>query len=190
MSITTGGILMRRLIPMLAAVLAVAACGTTAPNVNTGAVSDPSAGGGTAAAQPTDQKAKAPTWGQKYTWPSGVAVEIPAPVACKPSKTATPQDAKRALKVTFKITNGSDKPFETSVLTVGSEVQFGGAKAELLIDISGPCKAGVGMESATVLPGKGYSYEVTYAVAAEPGEMQIALQPDFGVDKAVFTGQA
>jgi hypothetical protein len=173
---------MRHLIALCAAaLLLVTACAS--PKVNTGTVSNASGG-----AAPAEQKA-APTWGQKHTWPNGLAVEIAKPADCKPSEYATPE-AKRAVKVAIKVTNGTDKPFETSVLTVGSEVQFAGAKAELLIDMSGGCKAGIGMESTTVLPGKSYEYQVAYAVTAEPGELQIALQPDFGQDKAVFVGQA
>ncbi|MBP2323002.1 hypothetical protein JOF56_003387 [Kibdelosporangium banguiense] len=120
------------------------------PDVNTGTVSN--ASGAAAAPAAGKEQPAAPTWGQRYTWKNGLAVEIPQPAECKPGEFATPE-AKRAVKVTVKVTNGTDKPFETSVLTVGSEVQFAGAKAELLIDTEGGCKAGIGMESATVLPG-------------------------------------
>jgi hypothetical protein len=170
-----------RLATTLALLVLATACAT--PSVNTGTVSD----GGAA---PAVEQKSAPTWGQTYTWPSKLAVEIPEPTVCKPGEFASPKGAKRAIKVTVKVTNGSDKPFDTSILSVGSEVQFAGAKAELLVDTSGECQAGLGMESATVMPGKSYAYEVAYAVTAEPGELQIALQPDFGLDKAVFVGQA
>jgi hypothetical protein len=177
---------MRHLITLSAAasLLLVTAC--TTPDVNTGTVSNASGGAVPAAGQ---EQPAAPTWGQRYTWKNGLAVEIPQPAECKPGESASPE-AKRAVKVTVKVTNGTDKPFETSVLTVGSEVQFAGAKAELLIDSEGGCKAGIGMESATVLPGKSFSYDVAYAVAPEQGELQITLQPDFSEDKAVFTGKA
>ncbi len=44
------------------------------------------------------------------------------------------------------------------------------------------------MESATVMPGKSYSYAAAY-VAPQAGEWQIAMATDFGQDKAVFVGQ-
>ncbi|MCE7006032.1 hypothetical protein LWC34_24825 [Kibdelosporangium philippinense] len=72
-----------------------------------------------------------------------VLAALAALVACKPSEAAFPQNAARAVKVTYKITNGTDKPFSPSVLSVGSDVQFAGAKAETLIDVDGPCKAGL-----------------------------------------------
>jgi hypothetical protein len=174
---------MRRLTLILTALLAVTAC--AAP---TGTVSDPSAG--PVSVKATAEQKPAPTWGQRYTWPSGLAVEIPKPATCTPTKNASPAGVKRAVKVTIKVTNGTDKPFETSVLSVGADVQFAGTKPELVVDMTGPCKAGIGMESATVLPGKSYSYEVAYAVTAEPGELQIVLTPEFGQGKAAFVGQA
>jgi hypothetical protein len=178
---------MRHLAAVLAIVLTVTACNVT-PQVNTGTVNNGS--GPAAPAQAPAEQKQAPTWGQTYKWSSGLTVEIAAPAACKPSKTAHPQNAARAIKVTYKITNGTDKPFSTSVLSGMTDVQFAGTKAETLIDVSGPCKAGIGLESSTILPGKSFSYDVAYAVTKDPGELQISLQPDFMEDKAIFVGQA
>ncbi|SDZ52721.1 hypothetical protein SAMN05216215_109010 [Saccharopolyspora shandongensis] len=47
-----------------------------------------------------------------------------------------------------------------------------------------------GMSSATVMPGKTYTYEQALAVAVQPGELQLALQPTFASEKAVFLGDA
>lgn len=175
---------MRRLIASVAVLFAVAACNAT-PQVNTGTVTGP---GNSAAGAAAEQKA--PTWGQTYTWPDGIAVEISQPTGCKPGKWASPQNPPRVVRVTYKITNGSDKPFEIVGLSVLREVQFAGARAETLVDSEGPCKAGIGLESATVLPGKSFSYAEAYVVAAEPGELQISMQPTMTADKAVFVGQA
>lgn len=177
---------MRHLITICAAALLLTACAT--PNVNTGTVT-PGSGQAAPAQAPAAEK-KPPTWGERYTWPNGLAIEIAKPVACKPGQYAIPKVPARAVKVTFKITNGTDKPFDPGMLSFGSDVQFAGASAEKVYDSSGSCDAGVGLETATVLPGKTYSYEVAYAVGAEPGELQIALQPAFGEDKAVFVGPA
>lgn len=42
----------------------------------------------------------------------------------------------------------------------------------------------------TILPGRSYSYEQTFSVGADNGEMQLGLQPHFGGDEAIFLGQA
>ncbi|MBB2503871.1 hypothetical protein [Amycolatopsis echigonensis] len=161
--------------------------GCSMPNANTGSVSPASAGAPSAAA-PAEQK-PAPTWGQRYTWKSGLAIELAAPVACKPSSYASPPNVERAVKVKFTIVNGTDKPYEAAGLSFGNDVQFSGAKAEPIFDSNGSCGGG-GLDAATVMPGKTYTYEQAYSVGKAKGELQIALQPDFGSDKAVFVGPA
>lgn len=132
--------------------------------------------------------AESPTWGERHTWPDGLAVEVSAPAVCAPSEFSVPRDVARAVKFTVTVVNGTDRPFEAGVLAVGDDAQFDGRKAEKVFDSGGAC--GDGLESATVMPGKTYSYEVAYAVGARAGEMQIALQPRFGADRAVFAGRA
>ncbi|MEV8440438.1 hypothetical protein AB0425_23910 [Actinosynnema sp. NPDC051121] len=148
--------------------------------------------GGTDNAAPVEQKPEAskapPTWGQRYTWANGLAVEVSAPVPCTPSQHAAPSNITRAVKITVTVTNGTDKPFDAGLLSFGSDAQFDGRKAETVFDSSGECGSG-GLENATVLPGKTYTYETAFSVGAQPGELQLALQPDFGSDKAVFAGQ-
>ncbi|MER5265699.1 hypothetical protein ABTZ99_26815 [Actinosynnema sp. NPDC002837] len=149
--------------------------------------------GGTDGVAPVEQKPEAaaapPTWGQRYTWANGLAVEVSAPTPCTPGEYAAPSNITRAARVTVTVTNGTDKPFDAGLLSFGSDAQFDGRKAETVFDSSGGCGSG-GLENATVLPGKTYTYETTFAVGAQAGELQITLQPDFGSDKAVFVGQA
>lgn len=165
-------------------VIALAAC---SPTVNKGDVSN--ASDKPATEQPASTKAEPPTWGKRYTWPDGLAVEVSAPAVCKPGQYAIPAEIKRAVKFKILIVNGTGKPFEAGQLAIGSDAQFNGAKAENVIDSGGACGNG-GIESATILPGKTYTYEVAYAVAAAPGELQLAFEPVFGADKAVYVGQA
>lgn len=132
--------------------------------------------------------ADAPTWGKRYTWESGLAVDVAAPAACKPSDTAAPPNIERAVKITVTVTNGTSEPFDATLLSLGGDAQFGGAKADQIHDFGGEC--GGGLESATVLPGKTLTYSVAYAVGPQPGEMQIAFQPTFGADKAIYVGDA
>ncbi|RKT57619.1 hypothetical protein [Saccharothrix australiensis] len=154
---------------------------------NQGQVNDGDAGNGQATR--TDTTNAPPTWGQRYTWKSGLAVDVSAPAACTPGEYASPRGVERAVKITVTVTNGTDKAFETAVLTIGGDAQFNGKKAEQVFDSNGQCGGG-GLDSTTVLPGKTYTYETSYAVGAQPGELQVVFQPDFGSDKAVFVGQA
>ncbi len=155
---------------------------------NEGQVSSGDTGLGTTTTQ-ADAARSPPTWGQRYTWQDGLAVEVSPPTACTPGEYAQPQNVVRGAKVTVTIINGTDKAFDTGLLSIGGDAQFDGRKAEKVFDSNGPCGGG-GFENATVLPGKTYTYETAFSVGAQPGELQITLQPGFAADKAVFVGQA
>jgi hypothetical protein len=165
-----------------AAAIALAVVLLSACTPKPGTVSD-SSGSATSAAP-----AENPTWGKRFTWPDGLAIEVGAPAACKPGEFAFPEGIKRAAKFTVLVVNDTKKPFEVGLLTVGNEAQFAGAKAEKVFDSGGPCKD-TGLDTTTVLPGKTYSFDITYAVGAEPGELQMTFQPDFTSAKAIYVGQ-
>ena len=129
-----------------------------------------------------------PTWGERHTWANGLSVDVEAPVACTPGQYAAPQNIARAVKFKVTITNGTGAAFETALMSMGDDAQFNGQKAERVFDSGGGC--GGGFESATVLPGKTYTYEAAYSVGAQPGEMQLVFEPTFNSDKAAFVGQA
>lgn len=167
------------------AVAAVLLAGCSSPAVNTGQVGPASV---PAATQQPAVKTAPPTWGQRYTWPSGIAIDIAEPKACKPSSSAAPGEIARAVKLHMTVTNGSPQPYDVGFLTAPT-VQFASTKAESITDIDGPCGNG-GMEVATVLPGKTYAFDIAYAVGKDPGELQVEFQTDFTGDKAVFVGKA
>jgi len=167
-----------------AAALLLAGCGT--PQVNTGNVSPASAGAPSSAAA-ADAK-KPPTWGERYTWPDGVAVEVAKPAACKPSQYAQPPGIQRAVTIQVTVTNGSSKALDSTLLSVAN-ASFNGEKAEAVFDSGGKCGNST-MEGGTVLPGKTAKLTFSFAVGQQPGELQLELQPDFAGDKAVFVGQA
>lgn len=171
----------------LAALLALTAC-KLPHDVNTGTVTD--ATGQPAAVQAPAEQKPAPTWGQRYTWPDGVAVEISKPEPCKPGKyAAVPANVERVVKFTVTIVNGTPNPYSAGTIAAWGDAQHAGRKAETVFDSNGSCGGG-GIETATVMPGKTYSYDVAYAVGKNPGEMQLTMQPSLTADKAVFTGQA
>lgn len=127
-----------------------------------------------------------PTWGKRYTWANGLAVDVAAPVACTPGQYSVPPNIVRAVKLKVTITNGTNAAFETALMTLGNDAQFNGQKAEKVFDGGGGCNST--FDSATVLPGKTYTYDVAYSVGAQPGEMQLVFEPSFNSDKAAFVG--
>ncbi|WP_330269999.1 hypothetical protein OG205_21975 [Lentzea sp. NBC_00516] len=135
-----------------------------------------------------DAIAENPTWGKRYSWANGLSVDVAAPVACTPGQYAAPPNIARAVKFEITITNGTSATFETALMSVGTDAQFNGQKADMVFDSSGGCDST--FDSATVLPGKTYTFHVAYAVGAQPGEMQLVFEPTFNSDKAAFVGQA
>jgi len=134
-----------------------------------------------------DAIAESPTWGKRYSWANGLSVDVAAPVACTPGQYAAPANIARAVKFEITITNGTSAAFETALMSVGTDAQFNGQKADMVFDSSGGCDST--FDSATVLPGKTYTFHVAYAVGAQPGEMQLVFEPTFNADKAAFVGQ-
>lgn len=130
-----------------------------------------------------------PTFGQTYTWPSGLAVQVGTPTACTPGQSAHPQTVQRGVVFPIKIINNSKEQFETTLLSMGMQAQYAGANAERIVDFTGSCRMNI-IDNATVLPGKEYSYNVALAVGAAPAEMQLSFKPGVMIDKVVFVGQA
>lgn len=176
---------LRTVLAVTAAAAAVLA-GCSSPQVNTGSVS-PASGQAAPNTAAADAK-KPPTWGERYTWPTKLAVEVAKPVTCKPGKYASPPNVVRAVKVAVTVINDSEQPFDASLLSAPT-AQFAGASAEAVFDSNGPCGSG-SLTAATVLPHKTYKLDLAFAVGKDPGELQVELQPDFAGDKAVFVGQA
>lgn len=181
----------RKVLAIIGVVLCVAAIGFTVmaqqsaveelDKILDGTTNQGQAGDAPAAAETS-------TWGKRHTWANGLAVDVAAPVACTPGQYAVPSNIARAVKFKVTITNGMSAAFETALLTLGNDAQFNGQKAEKVFDSSGGCDSTV--DTATVLPGKTYTYEVVYSVDAQPGEMQLVFEPSFNADKAAFVGQA
>ncbi|TDP93630.1 hypothetical protein [Labedaea rhizosphaerae] len=129
------------------------------------------------------------TWGKRYTWPDGLAVEVAKPVTCKPSEYSSPQHPPRAVLITILVVNGTKENFDPGVLSVGGDAQFNGEKAEPLFDSDGGCDDTTST-SATVLPGKTYKVKLAFVVGKGTGDFQLALQPNITAAKAVFVGKA
>lgn len=176
---------MRRLAAVLTLALAATAC---TPTVNSGSVSNASDSVAISAAASSSQPA--PTWGQRYTWPDGLAVEVSKPTACKPSQySSVAKGVKRAVLVSITVMNGRKDPY--NIVSFEVDAQFAGRKAEAVTDGDGPCKNTGITVSGTVQPGKALTFDWAFAVTAEPGELQLDCQANLvRGDKAVFVGQA
>ena len=172
-----------------AAVMSFAVAGCAAPRASEGAVS-PGSAAPEAPAPAADAAAetKTATWGERYTWADGLAIEVSEPKPCKPSEYSVPENIERAVVVTIRVTNGAKETFDSSLLSVGGSAQHAGKPAESVFDTDGPCSGGV--ESADILPGKSFEYQQAFAVGKAPGELQLAFQPNFGATKAIFLGRA
>jgi hypothetical protein len=156
---------------------------------NQGQVSGAGGGAGGSAGGGAGKTGGTPTWGARYTWQSGLAIEVSAPSACTPGQYASPQNVARAVKFTITVVNGSKQSVDAAQLTTMGEAQFDGHSADPVFDSQGSCGDG-GMQTATILPGKSFTYTEAYSVGAQPGDLQLVFQPDFGSDKAVYTGKA
>src|SRR5690606_4248764 len=75
------------------------------------------------AAQPTGTQPPATiqtaTFGQRYTLPSGIAIEVLQPEPFQPSRTASGADGARAVLITVTVVNESAEPFDFNAFTLG-----------------------------------------------------------------------
>ncbi|MPY96831.1 MAG: hypothetical protein GEU97_02330 [Actinophytocola sp.] len=127
------------------------------------------------------------TWGERFTWESGVTVRVSKPATCTPSEFAGVGNNERAVKFAVTVISDSDESVNTVDLTPSGDATFNDRKAETIFDSGSDCGDG-GMASTTVLPGKKYSYDVAYAVGQKPGELQLVFDPMLG-QEAVFIGK-
>lgn len=110
------------------------------------------------------------------------AVEVSKPAECQPSEYAAPTKIDRAVKVTVTVVNGSDEAVNTVDLAPSSDAVFNGKTVEAIFDSEGDC--GEGMATATVLPGKTYTFDAGYSVGSKPGELQLVIDPMLGQQAA------
>lgn len=160
-----------------------------------GACGSPATGGGTVSSEPagppqatTAEPAPQPdtaTFGQRYTWPSGLAVDVKAPEPFKPSSSAAGNDQGRAVLVTTTITNGTTEPYAFNVFIVGPTATHAGQAATSVFDIE---KKIGGAPLTTILPGKSFTYKAAFSIGKDPGEMQLQYTEAFGSGPAIFVG--
>jgi hypothetical protein len=155
------------------------------PSVAAPAVAaDPASGNDPASSEQSTTGA----FGQKITWPDGVAVSVSKPEPYKPSSSAaTGPGAARFVSMKVTMTNGSAKDLSASGIVLSATAN--GSPAEQVYDSA---KGLNSSPSSTVLPGKSVTFTVAFGLSSkDPADIQVELQPGFGVgyQPAIFTGQ-
>lgn len=137
----------------------------------------------------TPAAAETATWGQKYTWPDGNAVEVSTPTVCKAGQFALPQQIDRAVRMDVTITNGTGKELNVPLFLLNTKATFDSAPAEAVLDTNGPCKNHLSNQG-TIQPGKTYKATLAYAVGKQPGNLEVTFSPNPTGGTGVFSGQA
>ena len=127
-------------------------------------------------------------FGDRRTWPNGLAITISQPRSLKPSGTAYPQAARAAV---FELTveNGTATTYKPSQLAVKATV--GGQLAQEVVD---PAQGLGGYVAAQedLAPGRTVQLTVAFAVPQQPTDLRILVQPDVvdAVPATAFAGTA
>jgi hypothetical protein len=126
-------------------------------------------------------------FGQKITWPDGVAVSVSKPEPYKPSGSAAAGPAARFVSMKVTLTNGSDKDLAATGTTLSATAN--GTPAEQVFDSA---KGLNGSPNSTVLPGKSVTFTIAFGLPSKSAaDLQVELRPGFGIgyQPAIFTGQ-
>jgi hypothetical protein len=126
-------------------------------------------------------------FGQEYT-KDGITYTVGLPEVFTPGKAAmTTTKLPRAVKMTFKLTNNTDKPLPA----MGINIQGTGAGQQLEKIFDSEQNVG-NSPTADVLPGQSIGYTVGFGVPAEPTELtvQVSATLSFSSDtKAYYVGK-
>ncbi|GAA3437268.1 hypothetical protein [Kutzneria kofuensis] len=127
-------------------------------------------------------------FGDRRTWPNGLAITISQPRSLQPSSTAYPRAARAAV---FELTveNGTATTYKPSQLAV--KATLGNQPAQEVVD---PAQGLGGYVAAQedLAPGKSVRLTVAFAMPQQPADLRILVQPDVvdAVPAAAFAGTA
>jgi hypothetical protein len=140
------------------------------------------------AAPPTQaQPPGVATWGQRFTFPDGLAIEVSQPKPYQPSRSAAGDSRGRAVVVDTTIVNGTGTPYEFNSFIVGPTATHAGQHAPSIVDLGK--RIGV-TPLTTVLPGKSFTYQQAFSVGTETGELQLQYTAEVFGEAAIFVGPA
>ncbi|MER7014634.1 DUF4190 domain-containing protein [Saccharopolyspora sp. NPDC000359] len=122
-------------------------------------------------------------FGQAHKWSTGEVISIAQPQPYTESNQfLQPPAGKRYVQLEVTVRNESDR--EYNVITSTITAQHGGRVAQQHY------MAGDPLPNAQVPPGGEVTYTAVFEIGAEPGELQISVQPSpFAQDTAFFVGQ-
>jgi hypothetical protein len=127
-------------------------------------------------------------FGDRRTWPNGLAITISQPRSLKPSSTAYPQAARAAV---FELTveNGTASAYKPSQLAVKATI--GSQPAQEVVDPAQGLGGYVGAQE-DLPPGKTVQLTVAFAMPQQPTDLRILVQPDVvdAVPATAFAGTA
>jgi uncharacterized protein DUF4352 len=116
-----------------------------------------------------------------------VSVSVSAPAKFTPSSSAAVMGGpiRRAVAVNITITNNGAESYQFNPFVVGAKATAGGVAAPAITDLEN----GVGTaSSATILPGKAYTYKVAFSVPEQQGDFQVELSSSIFGSGVVFAG--
>lgn len=121
-------------------------------------------------------------FGQKLTYPSGLAVQVSAPEVFHPSSSAAGATGPRAFAVTVTVTNGTADQYSFNSFEWSPRATHAGREASEIFDseLSTPTRT-------TLLAGKSITYKVGFSIGGEQGDLQVEFSP-LGQQPAIFTG--
>jgi hypothetical protein len=156
------------------------------PPVAAGAKAGSPSVAATTASAPIVQQPGVVAFGQRFTWKSGIAVEVAQPEAFTPSRTAAGDDGDRAVIVTTTVINGSDEPYQFNEFIMGPTITHGGQAATRIFDAEN--KLSISPVS-TILPGKSFTYRSGFSLGAASAELQLQYSEQFGSDPGIYVGR-
>jgi hypothetical protein len=125
-------------------------------------------------------------FGERFTWPSGIAVELSQPADYTPTSAAAGLSRERAATVEVTVVNGSGRSYAFNSMGMGPKATHGERAASQIFD-TGPLQNSVGM--STLLPGRTLTYQVAFSIGAEPAELQMELHETPLGPPAIFIGR-
>ena len=127
-------------------------------------------------------------FGDRRTWPNGLAITISQPRSLKPSSTAYPQAARAAV---FELTveNGTSSTYKPSQLALKATID-----SQPTQEVVDPAQGLGGYVAAQedLAPGKSVQLTVAFAMPQQPADLRILVLPDVidSVPAVAFAGTA
>ncbi len=126
------------------------------------------------------------TFGQRFTWPDGLAVTASKPQPFNPSSSAADNTRGRAVLITTTVTNGTTQPYMLNPFIIGPRATQAGQEAPQIFDSAKNVSV---FPATTLLPGKSYTFKTAFSVGQAVGELQLEYSEDTFGSPAIFTGQ-